>query len=301
MAVVDLPLAWEIAGRVVDRDGSPMPGSTILLREPGAAEKGRRDGDGAMPAGGRILQEVTSEENGSFKISRLEEQPYLLRACHPSRRCQERLVSPPFEPLEVKFDESGILRGRVLSASGAPEPAASIEVSPNLATAQAAEDTLRLVSLPVTADAQGRFEIAVQSTGTFELEASAPGGGAARREIAVSDIASAIDLGDIRLSRGGAFRARVPGCGGGELFLVGPMNASSLPQMKRFALSPEAQTVVELPGGGEWLTGARCGGVERTLEPESLPRVEELWDMEIVLEIRPDDDPDDTESDTSSR
>jgi hypothetical protein len=79
------------------------------------------------------------------------------------------------------------------------------------------------------------------------------------------------------------------------------MNASSLPQMKRFALSPEAQTVVELPGGGEWLTGARCGGVERTLEPESLPRVEELWDMEIVLEIRPDDDPDDTESDTSSR
>jgi hypothetical protein len=95
----------------------------------------------------------------------------------------------------------------------------------------------------------------------------------------------------------------VPGCGGGELFLVGPMNTSSLPQMKRFALSPEAQTIVELPGGGEWLTGARCGGEEKYLEPASLPRVEELWDMEIVFEIRPDpeEDPDDAESESSSR
>jgi hypothetical protein len=60
---------------------------------------------------------------------------------------------------------------------------------------------------------------------------------------------------------------------------------------------------VELPGGGEWLTGARCGGEEKYLEPVSLPRVEELWDMEIVFEIRPDpeEDPDDAESESSSR
>jgi hypothetical protein len=81
------------------------------------------------------------------------------------------------------------------------------------------------------------------------------------------------------------------------------MDGTSLPQMKRFALSPEAQTVVELPGGGEWLTGARCGGQEKYLEPKSLPRVEELWEMgiEIVFEIQEEEDPDAGESDTSTR
>jgi hypothetical protein len=284
-AVVHLPLAWEIAGRVVDRDGSPLTETVVLLREPGEADKAR---PGAPPpAGGRILQEVSADETGAFRISGLEEQPYLIRACHPARRCQERLMRPPFEPVEIRFDQSGIVRGRVLSSAGAPEPEARVEVSPNLATARESEDTIRLLGVPVQTDAEGRFQIAVQGTGQFELVASAAGGGAARREIAVTEIAaSPIDLGDIRLSQGGTFRARVPGCGGGELFLVGPMGGNSMPQMKRFALSAEGQTTVELPGGGEWLTGARCGGAEKYLLPESLPRVEELWEMEVVFEIQ---------------
>jgi hypothetical protein len=95
----------------------------------------------------------------------------------------------------------------------------------------------------------------------------------------------------------------VPGCAGGELYLVGPMDDDTLPQMKRFTLDSGGQTTVELPGGGEWLTGARCGGQEKYLEPKSLPRVEELWEMgiEIVFEIQEEEDPDAGESDDASR
>jgi hypothetical protein len=301
MGVMNLPLAWEIAGHVLDRDGTPLAGSKIVVREPGEAEKALPNAP--LPAGGRILQEVIPDDTGAFRISGLEELPYLVRACHPARRCQERLMRPPFEPIEIRFDESGILRGRVLSSAGAPEPGAAVEVTPNLATAKEAEDTVRLVSFPVQTDAEGRFQIAVQGAGQFELVASAAGGAAARREIAVTEIRSPIDLGDIRLSQGGTFRARVPGCAGGELYLVGPMDDDTLPQMKRFTLDSGGQTTVELPGGGEWLTGARCGGQEKYLEPKSLPRVEELWEMgiEIVFEIQEEEDPDAGESDTASR
>jgi hypothetical protein len=283
-AVVRLPLALEIAGRVLDTDGSPLHGVSVLLREPGEAERPRADGN--LGPGGHILSETHADEFGGFRIRGLEERTYLIRACHPSRRCQERLMKPPFDPIEIRFDRSGLVRGRVLSAAGAPEPSANVEISPNLATFRQAEDALRVISLPVSTNAEGRFELVVQSPGQFELEAKAlQGGGAAKREVRVTSLSSPIDLGDIRLSEGGTFRARINGCGDGTIYFIGPMEEDVLASMRQFRLGPDGVALIELPGGGEWLAGARCGGVEAYLKPPKLPRVEDLWDLEVVFEI----------------
>jgi Carboxypeptidase regulatory-like domain len=271
--IVELSRATPLAGTVHEREERPVAGATVLVRSADS------DHDGA------VLADVVTEENGGFEIPDLEPRRYRVRACHAGFGCGAA-VSTPGEPVRIVLDGGGAFVGRVLTASGVPEPAASVRITPSLVTATRGGDRLSRMPLETLSESDGRFRIFAPDSGDFLVEIRAESTGVVRIPVRRSPTSPPVtDLGDVRLPERLEIAVRVVRCGGGTLSMSGPLDGqTSLPTFARFPLDADGTAVARLPEGGTWTAWATCGGAGVVLSPALLPDVAALAGIEVRLE-----------------
>ncbi|MBI2919559.1 MAG: sigma-70 family RNA polymerase sigma factor [Planctomycetes bacterium] len=179
----------DIAGRVLDTTGSPVPGATVVCR--------RMDGDEI----GMVLGDsVRSGEDGSFHFRNAPEgRRYFW--CRAPGFAPFRGVSN-HSPVEIRLERGVSVSGRVVDDCGEPVPGALVGAA--ALTAQSVQGFS-----PVQAGADGRFTIPDLPRGLpLRLEATAPGAARVLREFPAQD-GEALDAGDIALGTGAILSGRV--------------------------------------------------------------------------------------------
>jgi hypothetical protein len=280
-AEIALERNQRIFGTVYDTGGNALSRPMVFVME--EAEPSAASADSGKPS--RLHSGVEGDENGRYEFSELGARTYLVRACQGTVGCAETRAAPGPQPLDFRLRGRGVFKGRLLSASGVPEPGASVRVVPTLEQYGSAKEPLKLLPLETRSEVDGRFQIAVPTAGHFMLEARSNETGTARRDLNVTELSSPTDLGDILLPALTEFSAQVPGCNGGTFELLGPvLGPTSLPSRLSFPIE-QGRAVVRLPEGGMWLASAICVGVKRTLEPMVLARAEELTGLNIAFSL----------------
>jgi hypothetical protein len=171
-----------IAGRVVDGDGAPVPGATVLVT---------MRGQDLMPRFYADHRFVTrSGEDGRFAFRGLDAVPIVVYAYTADASSElvdvDLTAPPPPDDIELALEHRGVITGAVVDGSGAAIPWATVRFRPNhLVDAQGREDPARIAALggeppaswtmtrtkgAVRADAGGRFRIEALPEGAYSLD-----------------------------------------------------------------------------------------------------------------------------------
>ncbi|WP_434391218.1 carboxypeptidase regulatory-like domain-containing protein [Melittangium boletus] len=239
---IQLPGSARLSGQVVDGQGAPVPQAQVRV---------------VLDAGGRdaLARQVTADARGHFALEGLPQRRLAVVALHERATSTTRHVdlsasAPAPEPLVLVLDATGVLRGRVVSASG--EPVGEAVVLAELSSTRLrtrVEQTLR-GALVTTADPGGSFELRGLVPGSYLLRAAAPGTSAQHKLpwlVAPVQAETAGAPVTLRLNLGGGLQGQVRHEDGSvpEDFSLVLRGAGSFPQA-----SPTGQFVMEgLPAG----------------------------------------------------
>ena len=155
---LDLRLAGgaEVAGRVVDAEGSPVAGAEV----------------GLLPAGQRWSRvQATTGADGTFRFEGVESGEYRVRASKEGYATSEseplRVAAAPVGGLELRLQAGGAIVGRVLGLE--PEALPHVEVGGFRREAMDFRST--------RVDFEGRFRLAAVAPGEWRVSAEVPGTG----------------------------------------------------------------------------------------------------------------------------
>ncbi len=211
-ATVELAPAAEIAGRVVDRTGTPIPGVRLTAY---AARGWHTDSVERVRElvsqwrRGRILfepRELQSDENGKFHFDSLEPVVYDLEAeLRGYRSAFTRDVKSGTDDVRIEMEPAGVVRGRVVDARGEAVENAAVrlarlargEVHRLFASEIVVADANDQAGGETRTDATGAFELTGAGTGAFDLVVRADAFPFFTREVEVGEIT---ELGDIVLA-----------------------------------------------------------------------------------------------------
>ncbi len=114
------PEGFQIRGRVVDREGYPLPGVRIHARHAAGASE-LRPGDPAA---------TTTDEDGTFLVASVVGMHTLFAIddLHAPAMTPSFDVDRPIEDLEIVMKPGGVYAGRVIDAAGAPVAGARVHV-----------------------------------------------------------------------------------------------------------------------------------------------------------------------------
>ncbi len=281
---VALSPSRDVRGSVADRSGKALPGASILALE----EEKPRSGENvrSKPV---LAASTKADDEGSYVLGELDSHVRRLRACHSRVGCQEKELSPGADVVDFAISPRWQFTGRAVSRSGVPASNAHLRLVPMLESYARATDKLLLVPPEADAltDGSGHFEISAPAPSGYFLEARAATMGTARRRIDVTELTPArTDVGDLILTGEGEFLARLSGvgCSGGFFTVVGPIDAGTVAAIRNFPIEHDVARV-ELPEGGTWLVQARCADGVRTLSPELLTEVQDLYGQEVRFTV----------------
>ena len=162
--------ARHLSGVVRGEDGAPVANATVS-----AVGAARPD----EPMCVQIQSKATSSEDGRFELAGLDERPFEVRASAPGFAPSAELEVHPADsktPVEIPMKRGSILRGRVITAAGAPISGVAIYAS--VRSARYHDDT-------ITSD-DGSFEfpslpsdgkVLVRSATLFDREIALPAQG----------------------------------------------------------------------------------------------------------------------------
>jgi protocatechuate 3,4-dioxygenase beta subunit len=208
---VVLQRAAVVTGRVLSKDGTPLPGAAVVLRG--------GDGGGGMDAGFAMLfggSTATSAEDGS----------YLLDTARPTKAARvvaqlEGHVNSSTEPFDVpaggsvRAPDLVMRRGaglevRVVDPNGAPAPGARVEVKHD-ASNEIATDLFASMrgEADVLTDASGVAHVKHLAAGKVTLTATRAGSAAARATVEIPADDQASVAAEVRLRRGGTVSGTV--------------------------------------------------------------------------------------------
>jgi uncharacterized GH25 family protein len=182
-----------IAGRVTLPDGQPAEGATVTAYL-GWSEHG--------------VGTAATDKAGSYRIPGLVQGTYRVQA-RAEGLSSRALTGVPADSSNVDFrlEENGALAGLALSPDGAPVTSFTVGILPREATARG-QPAPRGSSHPAQ-DEGGRFLIESVEPGLYDIVISAPAYARARVENVSIPSGSVIDIGAVRLPRGGTIRGRI--------------------------------------------------------------------------------------------
>lgn len=214
-------------------------------------------------------------ENGVFSLPEIGFGRYVLKLFSPEATGEPVTVSlTPGVPADVLFARGPVIRGRVVRrAGGSPDDPIVVEIvrqTPVADQLSAVADWMRNAN----ADVDGSFRIMLTVPGPYRLRAR---WGTAQGEIDfdVKDLKKDVNLGEISLDAGAVLRGTLPGCIDGELTMV-PLPDLTKPMtvpffdFRRIPVAADGKFVAEGLGRGEWIIGARCGGVATVVAPSTV-------------------------------
>jgi protocatechuate 3,4-dioxygenase beta subunit len=185
---VRLEAGLSISGRVADRAGHPIGDASIA---------GRVQGPGASDA----PAEARSSPDGRFVLGGLSQARYWLSVGADGYAEANRTVQPGDERVEFILEPSGTITGLVVDESGKP-------IDSYVVTAEPTDDTRRSLGSSV-ANVDGRFKVEGLSAGGYVLQVTAPDRAPATRSDVEVAAGGTVDVGLIRVSRGGIVRGTV--------------------------------------------------------------------------------------------
>jgi hypothetical protein len=278
---IDLADSRVVSGSVMSADGLAAANALLAafrLIEP------RKPASQSGPAPKRVLvAETLVAADGTFEIAGIGEADYEIVAWHPQFGRAAVAIPGGSGPLAIRLHPPPLARGRVVSGG---KPLAGIDVIgvPDPAAFAAAEDPLDVKSGDARTAADGRFTVALASTGGGELRI---GGGSlpVKRIPLPRTSVPLIDLGDIDL--GAAIEVTVildqdPGC---ELQAAGPVGRSGL-QIVQGLRTVLGIFRLRLPEEGTWALALICGTSERALSPATIQATPAMQGKDVRVIVR---------------
>jgi hypothetical protein len=240
-----------IVGVVVSADGAPVVGASILVEAERRGPAGRR---GARDRG------VSSGADGAFAVEGLPAGRYTVWASHPEHpEAKQTGVEAGATGLRLVVRRSARLAGVAVTAEGKPVPDYALLVLPvgppgekdfeRMNRTRNGEREKELVR-----DPGGAFQIGRLAEGTYELVATAPGGGTGR-------------IASVPLREGESK--------GGLRIVIGAGRAAKGRVVDHATSAPLAGVTVEvrLPDGDHVRTATDAGGVFTVASVADLPEV----------------------------
>lgn len=168
---IELQAARTLSGRIVNSDGKPIGGATILrVEDPRLSLK-----EGGPSFSGGLLSEETSNPEGFFEIGGLVPGPvdlevsaegYKPKRLPPVQVPEDRDV----QRIEVTLDRSAFVDVRVLDSAGNPVPGVWVRADPEpLVTPSSLLFSSALRSEEPSTDSEGRVRIEVPEPGTYRI------------------------------------------------------------------------------------------------------------------------------------
>ncbi|NVJ15393.1 carboxypeptidase-like regulatory domain-containing protein [Myxococcus sp. AM010] len=158
-ATVRLGTLVYVEGSVRDESGRPI----ARARVGAGAARGR-----APPA-----DDVTTAEDGRFRLGPLRMEPYIFNVMAPGHQGQLRdVVASPGERVDFTLARAHLLQGTVTDAQGNPLSDVDIDVDDAL---HVETGTFREEVDPTTSDEHGRFELTFPDPGDYTLVLTRPG------------------------------------------------------------------------------------------------------------------------------
>ncbi|MBI4586691.1 MAG: carboxypeptidase regulatory-like domain-containing protein [Planctomycetes bacterium] len=185
---IQLVRGQKIAGVVLDEEGKPIAGATILARETAQGLKEHR---------------AESDAQGQFALSSLAgKEAVEIEASHPDYSSySSAAVVPGTENLEVRLGRLGGVRGLVVDEGG--KPVMAYAVQPTLQTSSESTSSRSQLPPKQVATADGTFEYKGIPAGTYTVYVRSPSYSAhAYREVAIRN-GETVDLGKAVLQEGG--------------------------------------------------------------------------------------------------
>lgn len=155
-----LEIAEMICGKVISRIGKPVPGAKVLAISTSNSSRHCRD-------------EIFADENGEFCLKNVAAGQYNVAVTAKGfRPGNENRVKTGAASLIIELAVQGLVNGRVVAASG-PAPTPYVV---QLRQTHPGNTVTSAIGKPLTlSEADGSFSIECGSTGTFLIQATAPG------------------------------------------------------------------------------------------------------------------------------
>lgn len=269
---IELRPARRLTGRVLDADGAPLAGATVLPIDTGAGL-----GEISLSLGGMDGGRGGTDTEGFFTVSDLTPgvSSFVVRASG-YRPALLRNVPIPEDrdagPVEVTLEKGATLTGRVLDGRGAPLAGAMVSVQADAnGSFQVGgwEDVFLRIGLPAVTDAEGGYRIEGLVHGGHIASASTSEGRQVSQPVRIGPGENRLDL---RLAAGVEVSGRVTGedgapVAGAEVLLLSEASG----QEGAGAVSHGDGTfVIGSVHRGKALLSASARGFAETLHPEPL-------------------------------
>jgi protocatechuate 3,4-dioxygenase beta subunit len=157
---VTLEIAEMICGRVIDKRGSPIQGARVLAISFSNTNRQCRD-------------VVQSDQNGEFCLSSVAAGKYTIAVNAAGyRAAHENRVATGGSGLIIELTEEGVVCGRVLAGEGAPPVPYKVQLR---STHEGTSVTSLIGEEVILSNEDGTFCIECTTSGTYRVEAVAPG------------------------------------------------------------------------------------------------------------------------------
>jgi hypothetical protein len=250
-------------GRVLQDNGQPLDQATLMLYR--FIQSRPRDA-GDAPALRIFVSEQVTKEDGEFRFEGLQLDRYELVAMHPVHGMGQWRLEPHGQAEDLRLEPRRRAVGRVVR-DGTSASGIRVAVMPDIGEFSGAEDELQLAGGEALTDEDGRFSVALPSTGKAELRVGDETTGIRRIAVGSGGTKSTlVDAGVIELGGRRAVSLIVEASDGCDLLLTGPAGSAGWTMM-RARRAGASMFDVDLPEPGRWLVAASCGGRERLVSP----------------------------------
>jgi hypothetical protein len=173
---LDLPPTGTLAGRVLQPDGQPAAGATVIAS---VSEYQSRDGE----------ERASTGTDGTFQLDEVDNLPHFLWIEHPDFAPSRMFNQMPGHEIVVRLSPGGSIRGTVVGQDGRPVHDFELDVGD-----QGTAGTFDSIRIPVH-DPAGRFQVSRLKDGIYDLRAETPTGLIGRAKLSLA----AARGGDVRI------------------------------------------------------------------------------------------------------
>ena len=272
----------DVSGQVLDGRSRPVAAALVTLfessdsRHGGKGDRGKR---GAGAARQRWVAEVTTDDQGRFRISGLSRKVYEFVVVHAvqGRVLARRLVDG--RTVVLRLREMPRVRGRVL-IDQSPAAGVPIRAVPHQRDFERARDPIGFVAPGVVTGIDGRFDLSVPPRGAGELLIGGREVGIVRYPYATTgQLPMVSELGDIVLSGPREVLVQLDH-GPCELSAAGPVGLLGIEIIEAVSEGNHRHRL-RVPEPGFWWLRARCGGEDTGITPPFV-RVEDQPHQPII-------------------
>ncbi len=264
--VIDATIALGISGRVEARSSGAVEGALVELFATAPGIAGINDERSLATAPVIRLSAVSTDADGRFEFSGLDNGPYQVAATSFSHGRLTRWTTTSGPPLLMKLVPPTTVTGTVMRQK-LPATDVRVRFVPAATAWRSSSDPSAHLTADTRTDNAGRFTLSLPPEPSGDVQFIAPDGASLRVSLPATPNLSEIALGEITLPEllTVEIRADIGGC---RLTAIGPAGALGLAVVTGRGASTIYQ--FELPEPGQWYLDGECAGRHVSIQPPAI-------------------------------